>query len=891
MCISPIHFSARLNFNLPRLCHAILLGLLVMWLLASPNAGTSATNVEQTLAPVGATLNAQNYTWNRRTQISAESGQIAPFRSFRFSTTMAGNYTITMTTTGFAGAVNTYQFFFDPYNSAAQFWQNGVVADSTGTVSQPVFFTANSTFEVVLSAKNAGSAGTFSATISGPAAVNIQTPGFAIFSQPQSRTIVFGSSVTLQVYATGPVPQTFQWFRGQSGDTSNPISGATSTSLTTSPLTADTGFWVRVTSPDSSVDSATATVFVISGPITFSSSLFGCDEVFHRPTAPGTLSNQTFPYKLFRFRVSTTGNYTFSLQASGFQGTMVLYDQIFDPDNPLLNLAQLAPTSGDPVVLTQHLLQGGGVYFLVITSTNHNATGAFTLTVNNDPALVTRFPVPLIVTQPTGGDILRGQTLTLNVAATGSDLSYQWIDAETCEDIPGETTTTFTTPPLTRYQGYAVRVSNSHGFILSNVAQIRIIPVANPDAFMLGKNTALTVTTPGLLQNDVVADNRTLTASKVGNTTHGVLTLKANGSFDYTPNGNYVGPDSFTYRASDGALQSSAASVSLTVCPVINLSPASLPSATAGVAYSQTVTPSGSTAPYTFTVSGLPNGLSVAATNTDVTISGAPIQTGNFPVTVNVTDSLGCQVSKAYTLTVNCQTITLSLSVNGPPTIASAAALTRRQDSPASAAVQIATVNDAETAANSLTVAVISGGTATGITVGSITNTSGAIMATVAAGCGATSGTVRLQVTDGGSLTTTADLQVNVTANTQPTLTYLTPQVVTLSTALTVNPANGPSDNGPSVSLAVQNITPNNFTGTINVNASGVVSITNAGPPGSFTVTIRATIAARRPMPASRSWSTARQSQAARMATSWQEPVERHQLRSTMVLMILMAMR
>ena len=43
------------------------------------------------------------------------------------------------------------------------------------------------------------------------------------------------------------------------------------------------------------------------------------------------------------------------------------------------------------------------------------------------------------------------------------------------------------------------------------------------------------------------------------------MTLNANGSFTYTPAANYNGPDSFTYKANDGAADSNVATVSLTV--------------------------------------------------------------------------------------------------------------------------------------------------------------------------------------------------------------------------------------------------------------------------------------------------------------------------------------
>src|SRR5207249_7993711 len=82
------------------------------------------------------------------------------------------------------------------------------------------------------------------------------------------------------------------------------------------------------------------------------------------------------------------------------------------------------------------------------------------------------------------------------------------------------------------------------------------------------EDTALNVPASGVLSNDTDADNDPLTALLVSGPAHGTLGLSTNGGFTYTPTNNYNGPDSFTYRASDGQTSSSPATVSLTVTPV-----------------------------------------------------------------------------------------------------------------------------------------------------------------------------------------------------------------------------------------------------------------------------------------------------------------------------------
>ncbi|KFA25900.1 putative Ig domain-containing protein [Xanthomonas vasicola] len=92
---------------------------------------------------------------------------------------------------------------------------------------------------------------------------------------------------------------------------------------------------------------------------------------------------------------------------------------------------------------------------------------------------------------------------------------------------------------------------------------------------------------------------------------------------------------------------------------VVTISPASLPAATAGSAYSQTLTASGGTPGYTFVVSAgaLPAGLTLNASGV---LSGTPTASGSFNFTVTATDNgAPTSGSRAYTLTVAGANVTL----------------------------------------------------------------------------------------------------------------------------------------------------------------------------------------------------------------------------------------
>ena len=84
-----------------------------------------------------------------------------------------------------------------------------------------------------------------------------------IAGQPASRRVDQGQSATLTVTVeANGAPIEYQWYRGASGDETNPISGATGASYVTPPLTTTSSYWVRARTLCNSIDSATATLFV-----------------------------------------------------------------------------------------------------------------------------------------------------------------------------------------------------------------------------------------------------------------------------------------------------------------------------------------------------------------------------------------------------------------------------------------------------------------------------------------------------------------------------------------------------------------------------------------------------------------------------------------------------
>lgn len=163
-------------------------------------------------------------------------------------------------------------------------------------------------------------------------------------------------------------------------------------------------------------------------------------------------------------------------------------------------------------------------------------------------------------------------------------------------------------------------------------------PVANPDPlYSVDQNNVLEIAAPGVLGNDSDAEGNALTAVLgATNVSNGTLTLNADGSFVYTPTIGTSGIDSFTYKASDGVLESTEATATITVNFVANNAP---------VADDQSVTTGQQ-------VIAAGNSEAVAITLTGSDADGDPLM---FSVTGGPTDGILSGLAPALTYTPNLE--------------------------------------------------------------------------------------------------------------------------------------------------------------------------------------------------------------------------------------------
>ncbi|MFD2720682.1 putative Ig domain-containing protein [Hymenobacter monticola] len=386
-------------------------------------------------------------------------------------------------------------------------------------------------------------------------------------------------------------------------------------------------------------------------------------------------------------------------------------------NNPQPTYAGTAPANS---TVTVYVGPNAGTATAIGTTTA-DASGNFTLT---QPSALTSGTYKVYATAQTSGSVVSANsntnTFTVDTTRPTVTLSSSSPSGSTNVAAPFAFTATFT-EPVTGFVAGDLSVSNgtvtsfsgsgtTYTFtvtptVLGSVTSVAVFANSSQDAANNGNvgsanylltSSAPTITlAPATLPDGAVgtAYNQTLTAS--GGTapyTYAItagalpagLTLSSAGVLSGTPTAG--GSFSFTVRATDasaapGPYSGSRAYTLLVAAPIIVLNPPTLPGGMRGTAYSQALSASGGTAPYTYaiTAGALPAGLTLSSAGV---LSGTPAASGSFSFTVTATDASTGDGPyfglRSYTLTIAAPTITLAPATlpNGTVAVAYSQTLT-----------------------------------------------------------------------------------------------------------------------------------------------------------------------------------------------------------------------
>ncbi|ENO3005240.1 immunoglobulin domain-containing protein [Escherichia coli] len=248
----------------------------------------------------------------------------------------------------------------------------------------------------------------------------------AITQQPTGQTVNEGGTLTLSILATNATG--YQWKKD--GEDIPSANSATYTKQSVAP--SDAGSYTCVVSGEggTSVTSDAATVTVNALPV-----------ITKQP------SNQT---------INEGGNINLAVTATGATGYQWKKD---GSDIPSATNATYSKSGALPA--------DAGSYACVVTGAGGSVTSS--------PATVIVNALPVITQQPTNQEITEGETLTLNVVATGAT-GYQWKKGE--EDILDATAATYTKEGATTADAgsYTCVVTGAGGSVTSNAATVTVNP-------------------------------------------------------------------------------------------------------------------------------------------------------------------------------------------------------------------------------------------------------------------------------------------------------------------------------------------------------------------------------------------------------------------------------
>ena len=333
------------------------------------------------------------------------------------------------------------------------------------------------------------------------------------------------------------------------------------------------------------------------------------------------------------------GPYTVTLAGSGGSSTGYSWSAQNLP-------AGLSITGGNTITGT---VTGGSANNVMITltdSTGASVNKTFSITVNPALSITTASPLPAATVST---------AYPFTFAASGGTGTLTW----TQQNLPGG---------LSLSSAGAISGSPSATGTTANI----MITVTDVNTASITKTFSLTVNAlpvvggPGTLPTATVGstyttgNNITLTggtapiAWTISGLPNGMgLSINSSGVISGTPTTNAASPYTVTVKATDANGAFSSQNFTLPVDPALTLTPATLPVAIPGVAYSQKLTPGGgSLAGYTLNVAGLPSGLSFSNGTISGTPAAAAAANSPYKVVATLSDSTTASATFNYTLAV-----------------------------------------------------------------------------------------------------------------------------------------------------------------------------------------------------------------------------------------------
>ena len=439
--------------------------------------------------------------------------------------------------------------------------------------------------------------------------------GTTINAQPQAQTVCAGTAASFTVVASGSGTLTYQWRKNNVN-----IPNATGSTFSIASATAaEAGSYDVVVGSDCGTVSSNAAQLTVN-PAT----------AITAPPAPQTkTAGQSVTFNV----AATGGNLTYQWRK---------------------NSANISGATNATFTINAVTLADAGSYDVVVSGTCGTQTSAAaTLAVNCQSITVTN---PTVASATLNAPFNQAFTQTGGVGTT---------TFSTASALPAGLTLSSGgvlsgTPTQSGTFNLVVKATDSNGCqgtsasyaLTIGCAAVTLNPASLPDASV------------GTVYNQTLSGSGGSApysfAVQNGSVLPAWLTLTGN-TLSGTPAA--ASSSTFTLVATDANGCTGTRTYTLTVpggCSALTLNPSALPAGTLGTAYNQTLSVTGGSGPYTFSVTSgaLPAGLTLDANAG--TLTGTPLTSGTFIVTLRVTNQSGCAGQRTYILTVNCVALTIN---------------------------------------------------------------------------------------------------------------------------------------------------------------------------------------------------------------------------------------